>query len=370
MGEDSIMGPRALREIYLRPFQIAQKRSKPWAYMTAYNKLNGLHCSENQWLLRDLLRGEWGFDGLIMSDWYGTYSVSESVNAGLNLEMPGGALWRDPRLVMHLIYAHKIDIRQVDRLATGILKWVQKLAKVNEELVYAPPSDERTRTEAKEEDAKILRRLASEGIVLLKNDKEILPIKSKKVAVIGPNAKARVLTGGGSALLRSAWSVSPWEGLVENKPKDVELDYSLGARTSKYLPLLGEDFTAPDGSKGFEIRHYAIEGDKQAAQPAVTERLDVSDLNMGDFSHPDLGKQWFTEIVAVFTSPVDGEYEFGICVTGQAWVWVDGELVVENTESKGMGSSFFGCGTEEVRGSMKAQKGKVIRVQPMHLGSG
>ena len=359
MGEDSIIAPRALREIYLRPFQIAQKRSKPWAFMTSYNKLNGTHCAENPWLLQEVLRKEWGHDGLIMSDWFGTYSVSESLNAGLDLEMPGGALWRDQRLVMHSIMAHKVDIRQIDRLATEVLGWVQKLAKANEKLVYAPPSEERTRTEAKEEDARVLRRVATEGTVLLKNEKSILPIKSKKVAVIGPNVKARVLTGGGSAILRSAWSQSPWEGLVSNKPKDVELEYALGAKTAKYLPLLNEDFTCLDGSPGFDIRHYAVIGGAQAGRPTVAERLDVSDLNMADFGHPDLAKEWFTEIEAVFTPQIDGEYEFGLCVTGQGWVWVDGEKVVDNSEGKGMGTSYFGCGTEEIRGTINVKKGKV-----------
>jgi len=359
MGEDSIITPRALREIYLRPFQIAEKLSKPWGFMTAYNKLNGIHCSENEWLLQEVLRKEWKHDGLIMSDWYGTYSVSDSINAGLNLEMPGPAVWHDQKLVAHLIGAHKIDMRQVDKMAGEILRWVQKLAKANEELVYAVPSKEKTRMASKEADAKILRRIATEGMVLLKNDDSVLPIKSKKVAVIGPNAKARVLTGGGSAILRAAWSSSPWEGLVANKPSGVDLTYSLGAKTARYLPILDENFTCLDGSPGFDLRHYAIVDDQQSAQPTVTDKYEDSDMLMADFHHPDLGTQWFTEIEAIFTSPIDGEYEFGIVVTGMGWVWVDGEMVVDNSKNQVRGSSYFNNGTVEVKGVLKVQKGKV-----------
>lgn len=91
-GADSVIPARALREVYLRPFQIAQRLSKPWAYMTSYNKLNGAHCSENEWLLNTVLKKEWGFDkdGFIMSDWWGTYSIDLAIKNGLSLEMPGG----------------------------------------------------------------------------------------------------------------------------------------------------------------------------------------------------------------------------------------------------------------------------------------
>jgi beta-glucosidase len=76
MGQDSIVAPRALREVYLRPFQIAEAKSKPWSYMTSYNKVNGTHASESKWLLEDVLRGEWGADTLVMSDWTGVYSAA------------------------------------------------------------------------------------------------------------------------------------------------------------------------------------------------------------------------------------------------------------------------------------------------------
>lgn len=359
MGEDSIVAERPLREIYLRPFQIAQKLAKPWAYMTSYNKLNGTHCNENKWLLDTLLRKEWKHEGLVMSDWYGTYSVSESINAGANLEMPGPARWRSQELVGHLINAHKIDKRQIDKLATELLKWVQDLTKLNESLVYAPPKKEETRNE-QAKDAKLIRKVGTEGMVLLKNDDAVLPLGGKKkIAVIGPNAKAKVLTGGGSAQLRSAWSQTPWDGLVANKPKDVELDYSLGAFTAKFLPIFGEDFTCLDGTPGFDLNHYAVVDGKQAAQPTVVDKFDVSDMFMADFYHPDLGSEWYSEIKALFTSPIDGEYEFGLAVTGQAWLWVDDKLVVDNSKNQKKGSSYFGNGTEEVKGKVKVEKGKV-----------
>lgn len=362
-GIDSIVSERPLREIYLRPFQIAQAKSTPWAYMTSYNKLNGIHCSEDKWLLDELLRKEWKHDGLIMSDWFGTYSVSESINAGLNLEMPGQAIWRNGELVNHLIRAHKIDLRTIDKVATFMLNWVQKLAKANENLVYAAPSKEKTRTSEQAEDAKIIRKLAADGAVVLKNENEVLPVQGKKkVAVIGPNVKAKVLTGGGSAQLRAAWSQTPWQGLSDNKPSDVDLDYSLGAYTAKYLPMLDENFTAASGKQGFDLRHYPLSETEMSidgTEPAHTEEGDTSDMFMADFKHPALGDRWLTELNATFTSPIDGEYEFGLAVTGQAKLWVDDKVIVDNTTHQVRGTSFFNCGTIEVKGSVKVEKGKV-----------
>lgn len=361
MGEDSIIAPRALREIYLRPFQIALKKSKPQAFMTAYNKLNGTHCSENGWLLEELLRKEWGFDGLVMSDWFGTYSVSESINAGLNLEMPGATRWRPNGLVTHLIKAHKIDPRQLDKVAGGVLSWVQKLAKKNEELVYSLSGKERTRTEYQAEDAEFLRRLAGESIVLLKNEMNLLPIRGhKKIAVIGPNAKAKVLTGGGSAQLRSAWSSTPWQGLSDNAPEGVELSYSLGCYSSKFLPILDDNFTCPDGSSGFQLSHFPItsSGDK-AEEPVHVETWDTSDMFLADFTAPGLTEKYFTQLDAVWTPVVDGEYEFGMVVTGKGWLWVDGELVIDGSREEERSSRFFGSGTRELKGRTKVKKNKV-----------
>ncbi|ORX35301.1 glycoside hydrolase superfamily [Kockovaella imperatae] len=369
MGSDSVIPERALREIYLRPFQIAQARARPWAYMTAYNKVNGKHVSENKIFLQDILRKEWGHEGLVMSDWFGTYSVSDSINAGLDLEMPGPTIWRANGLVEHSITAHKVDPRQIDKLAGNILTWAQKLAKANSDIVYAKPGPEKTRTSSQKADAKILRRLGTEGIVLLKNDSNILPVtaETKKVAVIGPNAKAKVFTGGGSASLRCAWSQTPWEGLEANKPKGVELSYALGASTSKFLPLIDEPFTTVDGKPGFNLRHYNIDSaGKQESKPLVDEVYDISDLFMGDFSHPGLGKQYCTEIEALLTSPIDGEWEVGMCVTGQGWVYVNDKQLMEDTKDQVRGSAFFGCGTVEKKASFPVKKGEKYRVRFLH----
>ncbi|KAH7168187.1 beta-glucosidase-like protein [Fusarium sp. MPI-SDFR-AT-0072] len=368
MGQDSIIGPRALREIYLLPFQIVQARASPWAYMTSYNKLNGTHCSENGWLLKDLLRTEWGFYGLVMSDWMGTYSVSEAINAGLDLEMPGKPRWRQPHLVRQLINAHKILPDTLNERVITTLRWVQKLASLNPDIVYERDDfTEWTRTEDQEADAALVRRIGGESIVLLKNQESVLPIRRGKVAVIGPNAKNAVITGGGSARLRPAWSVTPWKGLADNKPDEVELSYALGCKGSKFLPVFGEEFTSMDGvTPGFDMLHYAIVDGKQASQPAVSEVWKNSDIMLADFKHPYLGEDYFTEIQTLFTAPITGGWQFEVSVTGQAWVYIDDQLVADLSKEQKRTSSFFGNGGNGTIITVPVVKDKVYKFRLLH----
>lgn len=95
---DQTMSERCLREIHLVPFQIAIRDANPWCVMASYSKINGVYASNNSWLLNDVLRGEWGFDGLVMSDWFGVNSIVPSVEAGMDLEMPGPARKRGKNL--------------------------------------------------------------------------------------------------------------------------------------------------------------------------------------------------------------------------------------------------------------------------------
>jgi beta-glucosidase len=150
--------------------------------------------------------------------------------------------------------------------------------------------------------------------------------------------------------------------LQANKPDGVELEYALGAYTAKFLPTFDlELFSAPSSGKpGFDLSHYPIVDGKQAAKPAVAEVWTKSDMFLADFHHPDLVGRYWSEIKSTFTSPIDGEYEFALAVTGHGRLWVDDELVVD-TKGQKKGSAYFNCGTEEKRGKYKVQKGKVRR---------
>ena len=144
--------------------------------------------------------------------------------------MPGPSRWRTPLLINHLLSCQKLHESTLDSRAKELLTFVQRLAKRNPEVVYG---DGKEGTRDSEEARQFCRKLAAEGMVLLKNDGPVLPIQGKtgkvtKVAVIGPNAKDRVISGGGSAALKASYIVNPFEGITANAPEGVEVSYEVG----------------------------------------------------------------------------------------------------------------------------------------------
>jgi beta-glucosidase len=159
---------------------------------------------------------------------FGTYSVDQSINAGLDLEMPGPPRWRTNLLVHHMLSSQKVLPETLDPRVTNLLTFVQKLARKNPEVVYG---DGKERSRDVPETRAFCRKLAADGMVLLKNEHNVLPLKAskvKKVAIIGPSAKKRVISGGGSAALKPTYVISPYEGLTQNVPEGIKLSYSFG----------------------------------------------------------------------------------------------------------------------------------------------
>lgn len=182
---------RALREIYLRAFEYIVKHAHPWTVMCSYNKINGTYSSQNKWLLTDVLRDEWGFDGLVMSDWGAVQDRVAALNAGLNLEMPPSHTDDE---VAQAVRMGDISAGQLEVMAQGVLDLVEK----------ARPALERGRRESYrysvEEHNELARKAAQQSIVLLKNDDELLPLSpDASIAVVGEFARTPRYQGGGSS---------------------------------------------------------------------------------------------------------------------------------------------------------------------------
>ena len=160
--------------------------------MASYNKVNGTFASENVYTLHDILRKEWGFDGVVMSDWFGTQSTVPSVNAGLNLEMPGPSVWRGEK-VLKAIENGEIHETTIDESVRRLLHLITKAG------LFSHPEPVPEQAINRPEHQLLAREAAAEGIVLLKNKRNILPLQSEKLtslAIIGPNAKtARIMAG-------------------------------------------------------------------------------------------------------------------------------------------------------------------------------
>jgi beta-glucosidase len=356
MAVDIRVSERALREIYLLPFMMAVEMARPRAFMTAYNKVNGLHAPENPHLLKDILRDEWKWDGLVMSDWFGTYSTSDAVKAGQDLEMPGPTRWRGEAL-KHAVISNKVRASDLDDRVRATLKLVKHAI----ENTSIPPNAPETQLNTSEHVA-LLREAAAKSLVLLKNDDAILPFDpSKRVAVIGPNASIVTYCGGGSASLRAYRTVSPLEGI---KAQASDVVFSQGAYGHKSLPQLGRTLRTIDGAReGFNLRIYNEPWSEKGRVPLEERVLDDAYVWFVDYEHPDLEDKWYAELEGTLTPETSAEWDFGLTVHGTGELFINGELVVSNVRNQRMGGgAFAGCGTVEETGVMRLEAGKSYNV--------
>lgn len=223
---NEIISERALREIYLKSFEIVVKQSDPWCIMTSYPKINGHHVDTSKHFLQDILRDQWGFNGLVMSDWGATTSSVQSINAGLDLEMPGKTRWRSEEVIKKAILNNEIDPSTMDDRARSVLKLLERTGKfgdrreaVDEKAVDLP------------EHRALIREAGAEGIVLLKNHDNVLPLKVKKgmkIALLGPLAKYAAAHGGGSASLNCHYKISPFDAFTKRLGDEAAITYSKG----------------------------------------------------------------------------------------------------------------------------------------------
>ncbi|KAH6667593.1 glycosyl hydrolase family 3 N terminal domain-containing protein [Halenospora varia] len=357
---NSILTERALREIYLMPFQLAIREAKPKAIMTSYNKVNGIHAAEDPKLLRDILREEWGWKGMIMSDWFGTYSTSEAINAGLDLEMPGPSRWRGEAAAL-AASTNKIRPRALDDCAREVLNLVNECSK------SGVPENAQETMRNTPETAALLRRLASESIVLLKNEKNSLPLKKdKKTLVIGPNANTATFCGGGSAALRPYYAVTPLEGITTKVGGPENVTFVIGAYSHKELPDIGPQLgsTLNGTHKGVAFIAYNDPPTTKDRQAVDTLNFETSSMMFVDYNNPRItGKLWYADIEGYLVADRDGEYEIGVCVYGAAQVFVNNKLVLDITEVQKQGSAFLGCGTAEEKTLVPMKKGETYHIR-------
>lgn len=220
MSSSSEIDERTMREIYLAAFETAVKEAKPWTVMCSYNRINGTYASENKLYLTDILRGEWGFDGFVVSDWGAVSDRVKGVEAGLDLEMPASRGVNDAKIVK-AVKEGRLDENYVDLAAENILNIVYKYVE------NAKPDTVWDKEQQHELSAKI----AEECMVLLKNEGGILPLnKSDEIAFIGEFAKCPRFQGGGSSHIRCFKTTSALEA-AEGYPKvryakgfDIETD--------------------------------------------------------------------------------------------------------------------------------------------------
>ena len=343
---------RALRELYLLPFELAVKEAGTWAVMSAYNKLNGTYSSENKRLLTTILREEWGFDGLVMSDWFGSHSAGESVRAGLDLEMPGPARARASLLAE--AEADEATRAAVRVAARNVLRLIERTGTFDQprDVSVAAESDvEHPETTA------LIRRAGAEGVVLLKNEGSLLPLPAgATVAVVGPNAATGQVMGGGSAQLNAHRRVSPLEGLSAVLG-DERVTHAIGCHNDKYLPVLD----AP-----VRITYRGPEGDQVLAEE---ER---SGAQVQWFELPEgVPANFHATLMQTIHIAENGAYEVSLISSGPSRLRIDGAERLDNWSDWKLGSAFFGFASDEVHASVQLQAGAHnIEVEYKSVASG
>jgi beta-glucosidase len=344
---------RALRELYLPPFEAAVREAGSWAVMSAYNKINGVYADENAPLLLDILRGEWGFDGVVMSDWFGTKSTVDAANNGLDLEMPGPPAYRGAKL-LEAAQRGEVRAEAIDESARRVLRLLVRAG------AFASPEIPPEQTLDKPEHRALIRRAAAEAIVLLKNDGGLLPLdpaRHQTLAVIGPNAKTAQIMGGGSAQVNAHYAVSPFDGIAARAGEQLELSYELGCVNHKLLPK-------PDARQlagGLQARYYASpnpDGDVVREEAVGPEKTWMGEalpgLPPGGFS---------ARIEGTFTPSESGAHTFGLASAGLSRLFVNDVELIDNWTHQTRGGTYFGMGSNEETARVELAAGQPARLR-------
>ena len=306
LANNSILSERTLREIYLKNFEIAVKESQPWTIMTSYNFINGEHASESSRLLTDILRGEWGFEGAVMTDWSGGYDDAQIVRAGNEMIQPGS----DSRFkkLLAAINDGSLSMADVDRAIERILKLVVKTPKFKG---YVP-----SQTPDLEAHAKVCKTVADEGVVLLKNEKSTLPVsRDQEIALFGTTSYDFIAGGTGSGDVNRPYVVDLMTGLS-----------NLGFKLEPEVDTFYKSYMADEA-----IRRKRINGnnkwyiDRERAIEVIPEELIEKAAETADAAMITIGR--------VFGEGKDRDYYHSYCLSDREQELID--LVSKAFHAKG-----------------------------------
>jgi len=368
---DVQVSERAMQEIYFPAYKAAVQDGDAWSVMSAYNKVNGTYCSENKYLLTDMLKTQWGFRGFTMPDWAGSHSTVPSANAGLDCVVYESDLYGKP--LAKAVEKGQVSEATITEMARRVLRVIYLTG-----MMDTSPYESATKF-SKPEIKALNRRVAREGLVLLKNDKQLLPFKSEKVkniAVMGPNAASLRMGGGGSSYVGNVeYKVTPLDGITKAAGDKYHISYTLGAGLADKLITIEKQYLKPSntsqGSQGLWGEYYSnmnLEGAPVAAKLDTTIDFEwkaspliyLSDYEKKDKSkiqsaEKTIGSEYFSiRWSGTVTPPKTGYYDFVTHCDDGIRLLVNNQLIIDQ---------WFSHDKEYRYGTIKLEAGKAYNIK-------
>ena len=325
---DSIIDERTMREIYLPAFEAAVKQGHVRSVMDSYNLTNGSHMTQNGYLNNDVLKKEWGFDGILMSDWTSTYDAVGAANGGLDLEMPSGKFLNREKL-LPAIKQGSVTVATIDDKVRRILRVEIQFGWLDHE------QTDLTVSRYNRDGDQVALKSAREGAVLLKNDGNLLPLKKdavKSILVVGPDAYPAVPVGGGSARVVPFEAVSFLRGISDYVGNGAQVFYSPGIPTVSEMSAATSFSTAASGGiAGLKAEHFSNEN--LQGKPFLTrtdEHIDFGPPSRKMLPAEALSSRW----TGYYTPSAAGKYDIFVTSTGEDGgyyrAYVDDKVVLDD----------------------------------------
>jgi len=366
---------RTLREVALLPFEIAVREADPWSVMAAYNRVNGETATAHRRLLTEILKDEWGWSGVVISDWGAVKDTVRTARAGCDLEMPGPTGHLGPRLAA-AVRAGDVPETQLDDLARRVLVLAERAGRLDD--ATEPPE----RSEDDPARRALTRRTATDAMVLLAND-GILPLDRttlRRVALVGPNVEGFMIQGGGSSQVQPHGTlVGPLEALRSALGAEVEVVHEPGCTNDRYAtpipaarwvgaasgaseaPPSDSLFAMPARRDDGPVLVEMFDGQELDGDPAWTYRADNLSTTWFGRVRRLAGDDYSGRLTGRYRPAATGAHTFGLTAVGRNRLFVDGVLVIDSWEPE-PGDAWFTMGSAEGRATLDLVDGQPVEV--------
>ncbi|NDY93804.1 beta-glucosidase [Ideonella livida] len=348
MTMSSQIPERALRELYLLPFERAVKEAGVRAVMTAYNRVDGEFMADHRRLLQQVLRDEWGFDGLVMTDWLAHHDTVASLLAGCDLEMPGPTRQRGAALI-DAVRAGRVPAEAVAACAQRVVALAQRCGAMGRAALPAERADDLPAHRA------LIRRLGAAGAVLLKNEGGLLPLAlqpGQTVALIGQAAVQPQIMGGGSATVNAHYRVAPQQALQAACPQ-VRFTHHVGAATHRFTPV----YPGPMRLEFFA--HADLSGPVLATQDSLNGEV----MWLGSVPEGVQREGFHCRARLRYVAEASGPHVFSLISAGLSRACLNGEPVLDAWTGWQRGQTYFTFGCDEVRHQRHLQAGEAVDIE-------